>query len=167
MPRVMPRVPIRSLERCMRLRIRRWLRVHRVRVQSTAKWTRTSSASRVSTVLGRGEKRPPRPRSLANNVEAVVCLGDYIGIAVDLVEDLIKDPNEHIHCALIAPHRITMVVVPIENREADPDQRRSGIAIKIFAVCVADQKVDWLREQQRAHVPQILAGIGMAALAER
>jgi hypothetical protein len=50
------------------------------------------------------------------------------------------------------------MVMAIEDREADADQRRAGVALQILAVGVADQEVDRLGEQQRAHVPQILAG---------
>ena len=59
------------------------------------------------------------------------------------------------------------MVVAIEDREADADQRRARVALEIFAVGVADKEIDRLREQQRTHVPQILAGIDVAILAER
>src|SRR5579883_2072877 len=105
--------------------------------------------------------------SSTDDVEAVVGLGGNVGVLVDLVEDLVEDLHQHVHAALIAPNRIAVMVVAIEDREADPDQRRPGIALEIFAVRVADQEIHRLGEEQRTHVPEVLARIGMAVRAER
>ncbi len=56
-----------------------------------------------------------------------------------------------------------MMVVTVEDGEADTDQRRLGIALQKLSVRVANQKVDRLGEEQRTHMPQILARIDMAA----
>ena len=58
------------------------------------------------------------------------------------------------------------MMVPVENREGQADQRRSGIALEIFAVGVADQEIHRLGEQQRAHMPEILAGPHFAVAPE-
>lgn len=40
------------------------------------------------------------------------------------------------------------MVMPIKNRKADADQWRSSIALQILAIGVANQKIDWLGEQE-------------------
>lgn len=55
----------------------------------------------------------------------------------------------------------------VEDRETNPDQRRAGIALEIFSIGIANQEIHWLREQERAHVPQVPARINAAVLAER
>src|SRR5271165_5374422 len=110
-----------------------------------------------------GRRRP----ASANDVEAVVGLRRHVGVAVDDVEDLVEDRHQHVQPALIAPNRIAVVVVAVEDREADADQRRTGVALEELAVGVADQEVHRIGEQQRAHVPQILAGVDVAIRAER
>ena len=54
------------------------------------------------------------------------------------------------------------MMVTVEDREAETDQRRLGVALQKLAVGVADQKVDRLGEEQRTHMPEILARIDMA-----
>src|SRR5208283_597072 len=56
--------------------------------------------------------------------------------------------------------------MPVEDREADADQRGTGVALQELAVSVSDQEIHRLGEQQRTQVPEVLAGISLAALAE-
>ena len=59
-----------------------------------------------------------------------------------------------------------MLVVPVEDRKADPDQRHTGVTLQVLAVGVADQEIGLFCEQQRTHVPQVLARIGLASRTE-
>src|SRR6516165_9648342 len=87
-------------------------------------------------------------------------------VLVDFLEYLVEDPDENVETALITPHWVTVMVMTIEDREADTDQRSAGIALQILAVGVADQEVHRLREEQRTHVPKVAQRIDVAILAE-
>ena len=68
---------------------------------------------------------------------------------------------------LVAEGREAVVVVPVEDRERQPDQRDPAVALQVLAVAAADQEVGRLGRQQRTHVPQVLARPDLAAGAER
>src|SRR5271165_1858719 len=98
--------------------------------------------------LARSGLAQPRPLPAGANsvesrspddVEAEVGLPGHIGVPVDLVEELVENPHEDIHAALITPHRVAVVVMPIEDRKADTNQRGARIALQEFAVGVADE----------------------------
>ena len=74
-------------------------------------------------------------------------------VGVELVEHLVEDRRQHAQAALIAPQREAVVMVAIEDRERQAQQRRAGVALEILAVGIADDHVDRLGEQQRAQVP--------------
>ena len=58
------------------------------------------------------------------------------------------------------------MVVAVMDGEADMDHGRLGVALQVLAVAVADEEIHRFGEQQAAHVPQILARPGLAALAK-
>src|SRR5450755_1971276 len=103
----------------------------------------------------------------ADNVEAEVCLAGSVCGPVDLVEDLVEYPHQDVQGALIAPDRVAVMMMTIEDWESDADQRRFRVAFQVLAVSVANQEIDGLGEQQRAHVPEILARVGVTIRAER
>jgi hypothetical protein len=82
------------------------------------------------------------------------------------LKELVQDRHQHVHAAVVAPHREAVVVVAVKDREHHADQRGLGVALQELAIGVADQEVHRLGEQQRAHVPQVTLGIRLAALAE-
>ena len=93
---------------------------------------RMTGASRFAMAQAAQRTQTPRRSFPHEYREAVVGLRDHICVAVDLVEEnLVENPDEHIHCALIAPHGIAMVMMPVEDREADADQRRSRVATNL------------------------------------
>src|SRR5208282_6706193 len=77
--------------------------------------------------------------ALANDVKTVVGLRRHIAVSVDLVEDLVENCHQHVQSALIAPHRIAVVVMAIEDREADAHQRRSCVPLQVLPIGVADE----------------------------
>src|SRR5208282_2722883 len=99
-----------------------------------------------------------RRATSAREIEGIVGLRGSVGLPIELVEYLIEQRGQHAQAALIAPEREAVMMVPVEDREGEADQRRCGIALKILAVGVTDQEVDRLGEQQRAHMPEVLAG---------
>jgi hypothetical protein len=60
-----------------------------------------------------------------------------------------------------------MVVVAIEDREHEADERRAEVALEVLAVRVADEEVDRLGGDERPEVPEVLARPRLALGAER
>lgn len=63
--------------------------------------------------------------TFTNDVVAVVRRGDTFGAAVYLVEDLVEEDGEEPHPALIAPDGEALVMVAVEDGEAEADERRA------------------------------------------
>src|SRR5208282_222323 len=109
-----------------------------------------------------GRIRPGRRATSAREIERIVGLRGSVGLLIEFVEYLVEQRGQHAQATLIAPEREAVMMVPVEDREGEADQWCSGIALKILSVGVTDQEIDRLGKQQRAHVPEILAGPHLA-----
>jgi hypothetical protein len=81
-------------------------------------------------------RTPRRTKSvrnaLSNDVEAVIGLRDDIRVLIDVIENLVQYGDQDIQPSLVAPHRIPMVMVTIEDGKAESNQRSLGIALRNF-----------------------------------
>src|ERR1017187_2150006 len=103
---------------------------------------------------------------LANNVEALVGLPRFARRLIHVIEYPIKNLHQNIESSLITPDRRTMMMVTVEDRKSQADQWCLGVALQKLSVGAANQIVHRLREEQRAHMPKIFAGVHMTILSE-
>ena len=75
------------------------------------------------------------------------------------IQKLVADFGNHVDYALVADQRVTVLVDPVKNREAEAEQRYLGVAGSEFAVAVADDGIDRIGHQQRAQVPEVLVHV--------
>ena len=102
----------------------------------------------------------------ANKIEAIVVLAGIVGGLIHVIEDPVEDLYQDVQASLIAPDRVTMMMVTIEDGKTKANQWSLGIALQKLPVGASNQIVDRFGEEQRAHVPEILARIDFTAFAE-
>jgi hypothetical protein len=106
------------------------------------------SASCDDPVLNRHVTASGKPKlASADNVEAVVRLCNFVGCLVHVIEDSIKNLHKDIEAALIAPDRIAMMVMTVEDWEAETNQWCIGVALQELSVGATNQKVDGFGEE--------------------
>src|SRR6188768_680023 len=106
--------------------------------------------------LGDSDRHRPGVANCSREREASASARDVVGVVgdrgndrvdVDLVEDLVEQGDQYAQTALVAPGRKAMVMVAIEDRESQANQRRAHIALEVFPVAIADQQIDLLRRE--------------------
>ena len=83
-----------------------------------------------------------------------------------MIEDPVEDLYQDVQASLIAPDRVTMMMVTIEDGKTKANQWSLGIALQKLSVGASDQIVNRFGEEQRAHVPEILARINFTVFAK-
>src|ERR1017187_2966352 len=72
---------------------------------------------------------------------------------VNNIDELVTDLGQHVDGALIADDRPPVQVDPIEDWEAESEERDLGIAGDLLAMGVADDSIHHVGHDERAQVP--------------
>src|SRR5512133_4248661 len=77
------------------------------------------------------------------------------------VEELVAELRHHVDGSLVADERVAVLVDAVEVREAEPEERDLRVPGGELAVRVADHGIDWIRDEQRAEVPEVAVHVDL------
>ena len=86
------------------------------------------------------------------------------GIVSD-VDELVADRGHHVDHALVTDERGAVQVDPVEDREAEAEQRDLGVPGNELGVGIADDGIHRIGHDQAAQVPEVLVDVDLAVLA--